>query len=135
MSGGHDHHHEDSIAPGGAPGRIATNWETLTGKERDEYVANLEGKKAIDIDDEFEPTYLGTKKRPQMIKSVVDVQHVGCSGILFDSFIEQNMGLIGLCKGYPTGGHPHVWVSVYEEGHLYWDLGFNRCPECGMVFK
>lgn len=83
MSGGHDHHHEDSIAPGGAPGRIATNWETLTGKERDEYVAKLEGKKPIDIDDEFEPTYLGTKKRPQMIKSVVDVQHVGCSGLLY----------------------------------------------------
>ncbi|CAG8479671.1 11322_t:CDS:2 [Funneliformis mosseae] len=97
------------IGPGAKPGTIPDDIEQATGIERAELLAKLEGKELFDIDG-LKITAMGTKKNPIMVKSVDTNRYVGCSG-------------------FPVDSHETIWLCV-EKSHE-----FDRCPECGQVFK
>jgi cytochrome c oxidase subunit 5b len=100
---------EPFVGPGTKAGNIPTELEQSTGIERHEYLAELEGKEAFDMQP-LEINYLGTPSKPIIVKSIEDVRYVGCSG-------------------YPVESHETLWVRITKE------TGVDRCPECGCCFQ
>uniref|UniRef100_A0A1D1YQE4 Cytochrome c oxidase subunit 4, mitochondrial n=1 Tax=Anthurium amnicola TaxID=1678845 RepID=A0A1D1YQE4_9ARAE len=97
------------FGPGAKTGTVADDIEHATGIERAELLSKLEGKELYDLSP-LEITAVGTKKDPVMVKSVDPARYVGCTG-------------------FPVDTHELVWLTV-EKHHE-----FDRCPECGQVFK
>ncbi|CAG8570184.1 8283_t:CDS:2 [Diversispora eburnea] len=100
---------KDFFGPGAKPGTVPTDLEQATGPERAELLANLEGKSLWDMKP-LELTHMGTKKDPIIVKSVDPERYVGCTG-------------------YPVDSHEMIWLVV-DKNHE-----FDRCPECGQVYK
>jgi cytochrome c oxidase subunit 5b len=94
---------------GAKPGAVPSEVEQSTGLERVEILAKLDG---IDIYDDspLTITSFGTKSNPVIVKGIGTSRLVSCSG-------------------FPIDSHEVVWLNV-EKDHK-----FDRCPECGQVFK
>ncbi|RGB29150.1 cytochrome c oxidase subunit VB-domain-containing protein [Rhizophagus diaphanus] len=97
------------FGPGAKPGTVADDIDQATGIERAELLSKLEGKDIYDLSP-LKITAVGTKKEPVMVKSVDPVRFVGCTG-------------------FPVDSHETVWLGV-DKNHE-----FDRCPECGQIFK
>ncbi|RIB05540.1 cytochrome c oxidase [Gigaspora rosea] len=97
------------FGPGAKPGAVPTDVDQATGLERAELLAALEGKELFELKP-LKITKYGTKKDPIRVKSVDPVRYVGCSG-------------------FPVDSHELLWL-VLDKNHE-----FDRCPECGQVFK
>ncbi|CAG8505396.1 3026_t:CDS:2, partial [Racocetra fulgida] len=92
---------------GAKPGTVPTDAEQATGLERLELLAALEGKELFEMKP-LSITKYGTKKDPIMVKSVDPIRYVGW---------------------FPVDSHELLWITV-DKSHE-----FDRCPECGQVFK
>ncbi|CAG8488848.1 9391_t:CDS:2 [Dentiscutata erythropus] len=97
------------FGPGAKDGTVATDLEHATGLERAELLAAMEGKDLFEMKP-LKITKYGTKKDPIRVKSVDPVRYVGCTG-------------------FPVDSHELLWL-VLDKNHE-----FDRCPECGQVFK
>ncbi|CAM0136341.1 Cytochrome c oxidase subunit 4 [Umbelopsis sp. WA50703] len=110
LSGSVSKHDADAlIGPGAAPGTVPTDLDQATGLERLELLSKLEGKELFDMEP-LNMTHLGTKQNPIVVKSQDPTRFVGCTG-------------------YPAESHDTIWLTV-DKSHDY-----DRCPECGSVFK
>jgi len=94
---------------GAKPGTVADDIEHATGIERAELLAKLEGRDLYDLS-ALKITAFGTKKDPVMVQSEDPKRYVGCTG-------------------FPVDSHETTWLTV-DKNHE-----FDRCPECGQVFK
>ncbi|KAG5458153.1 MAG: hypothetical protein BJ554DRAFT_1684, partial [Olpidium bornovanus] len=63
----------------GAPGAVPTEFDQLTGLDRIEYLAKVQGFDWFYPERKQKPTYYGTRKRPRIIKSAFDYRIVGCT--------------------------------------------------------
>ncbi|CAG8472759.1 3149_t:CDS:2 [Scutellospora calospora] len=97
------------FGPGAKPGHVPTDVDQATGLERAELLAALEGKDLFESKP-LQITKLGTKKEPTLVKSVDPIRYVGCTG-------------------FPVDSHELLWI-VLDKSHE-----FDRCPECGHVYK
>ncbi|KAL1930117.1 hypothetical protein VTP01DRAFT_1271 [Rhizomucor pusillus] len=100
---------ETNIGPGAAPGEVPTDLQQATGLERQELLAKLKGKELFDMEP-LNMTHLGTKENPIVVKSYDNIRFVGCTG-------------------YPAESHDTIWLTL-DRSHE-----FDRCPECGSVYK
>ncbi|KAI8908847.1 cytochrome c oxidase, partial [Powellomyces hirtus] len=91
--------------------KIPTNFELMTGNERYEYIARLQGK---DPWEDLQPIVLtarGTPKNPIVIKGQDPERYIACTG-------------------FPADSHEAIWLTIRDHGKR-----FDRCPHCGNVFK
>ncbi|KAL1915972.1 uncharacterized protein VTP21DRAFT_6360 [Calcarisporiella thermophila] len=95
--------------PGAPAGNIPTDEQQSTGLERLELLANLQGKEFFDMSP-LEMTHMGTKKNPIVVQSESSYRYIGCTG-------------------YPADSHDTLWLTLRKEHD------FDRCPECGCVYK
>ncbi|KAI9291274.1 COX5B-domain-containing protein [Neoconidiobolus thromboides FSU 785] len=108
---GGDHHAPAPIivGPGAKDGEVPSDIEQAAGLARIELLSEIEGREFFDLRP-IEMTHLGTKKNPIVVESHDNIRYVGCTG-------------------YPVDSHDTIWLTL-EEQHE-----FDRCPECGSVYK
>jgi cytochrome c oxidase subunit 5b len=97
------------LGPGAKPGTVPTDLEQATGLERLELLAKLEGRELFDMAP-LEMNRLGTKADPIIVKAHGGERMIGCTG-------------------YGIESHETLWLKISHEHE------FDRCPECGSVFK
>ena len=93
--------------PAPKAGEIPTQLQQATGKEREQYLAELEGRDIYNS--EVDGSYYGTLERPVVFRTRLDSRIIGC-------------------EGFPAGGHEILWFEA-RVGETV------RCPECGQALK
>ncbi|KAJ3255924.1 Cytochrome c oxidase subunit 4 [Boothiomyces macroporosus] len=103
---------EETIPGFRAPGAVATDYEIATGLERYELLKGLKGEDPWEDLHPIEITALGTTKKPIEVKGTDVERYIGCTG-------------------FPADSHPPIFLTLRDYGGKH----FDRCPDCGNVFK
>ncbi|KAJ2999771.1 Cytochrome c oxidase subunit 5B [Globomyces sp. JEL0801] len=93
-------------------GVLGTNYELATGARRHEFLAELRGEEAWEDMRPLIISKLGTKADPIVVSGVDSELYMGCTG-------------------FPADSHPITFLTLREHA----DGLFDRCAECGSVYK
>ncbi|KAI8900613.1 hypothetical protein BC833DRAFT_581111 [Globomyces pollinis-pini] len=105
-------------------GVLGTNYELATGARRHEFLAELRGEEAWEDMRPLIISKLGTKADPIVVSGVDSELYMGCTGTyhsIFKFFF----------LGFPADSHPITFLTLREHA----DGLFDRCAECGSVYK